>query len=296
MKFLFYIIFSSVVLLASEDVEHSQEGFVKKNFLEDSHKRTSWIHSVGMLVSYFDDGSITQGYAVLLRNGYFLTASQVVNNQEKYPKSVYVKMQDDSAKPLICIAKLQVRAIDKQKGLALLKTVGYTDDYCEERPQSFYHKRIYDLYAINPFLYRVGTYVVEKIQYFNTVDFFYPTIKKQYSFSVGKISKAKKVTYFDENFKQDIFYAYTIEQKLDLQKELGKPFFDSKNHFVGLYTLTGYSKDPVVVSDNFIKSFLCSLQADFELSTWDKKDCKIFQDNLIDNIKSIVKKPLLNKK
>lgn len=295
MKFFAYIIFVVVMLFASEDITSSQEKFVKKDLLEDNYQKTPWIHSVGMIVSYFDSGSITQGYAVLLKNGYFLTSSRVIYDQESYPKNIYVKMQDDSAKPLICIAKLQVRAIDEQKGLALLKTIGYTDDYCEERPQSFYHKRIYDFYAVNPFLYRVDTYVVEKNQNFDEVDFFYPMIKKQYSFNVEKVSKAKKNTYFDKNFKQDIFYAYILDQYLDIQKELGKPFFDSKNRLVGIYTFTQYDKEPVVISDNFIKSFLCSLQADFELSTWNKKDCKAFQENLISNIKGIVKKPSSNK-
>lgn len=288
MRFFCLVWIAFVVLFASENIEQS-DLYKKKDNLQKEQAPSSWIHSVGMIVSYFDNGNMTQGYGVLLKEGYFITASNLVYNHQEYPKDIYVKMQDDSAKPLICVAKLQVKAIDEQKGLALLKTVAYTDDYCKERGQSFYHKRIYELYSLNPFLYPVNTFFIDSVQNFEDFGFLYPNIGKQYTFSVNKIIKARKITYFDKNFKQNIFYAYLPENNLDQQRELGKPFFDAKNVLVGLYAVTSYEKEAVIVNSNFIKSFLCSLQADFELSTWNKEDCRNFQQNLLKNMESITK-------
>lgn len=253
----------------------------------NDEKPPVWVHSIGLLTVYFDDGTLKQGFGSLLRDGHFITTADLVQNGKDFPKNIYVKMQDDSAKPLICVAKLEISALDTQKGLALLKTISYTDEYCNVRDESFYHKRIFDLYYLDIFAHRVPmniAYDISKPEMNEKMLF--PLIKGQYTFSANSINKQKRLFYYDKDLKKDLFYAYGIARNFDVK--MGNPFFDEKGNLVGIYTRTAYYNEPVIVHENIIKSFLCNLQADFKLYTWNERDCKIFQYNLIENMKDIV--------
>ena len=114
----------------------------------------------------------------------------------------------------------------------------------------------------------------------------FPLIKGQYTFSSNSINKQKHLFYYDKKLKRNLFYAYGIARNFDVK--MGNPFFDEKGNLVGIYTRTAYYNEPVIVHENIIKSFLCNLQADFKLYTWNERDCKIFQYNLIENMKDIV--------
>lgn len=253
----------------------------------NDEKPPVWVHSIGLLTVYFDDGTLKQGFGALLREGHFITTADLVQNGKDFPKNIYVKMQDDSAKPIICVAKLEISALDTQKGLALLKTISYTDEYCNVRDESFYHKRIFDLYYLDIFAHRVPmniAYDISKPEMNEKMLF--PLIKGQYTFSANSINKQKHLFYYDKKLKRNLFYAYGIARNFDVK--MGNPFFDEKGNLVGIYTRTAYYNEPVIVHENIIKSFLCNLQADFKLYTWNERDCKIFQYNLIENMKDIV--------
>ena len=323
MRLIFAAIFCFSFLLASEDVSaideahnpntptsqtpNSKDASNPQNSLEsvDSHKASSyprekipeektasWIHSIGLLIAYFEDGDLKQSYGTLLDDGYFITTATLVNSKQEYPKSIYVKMQDDSAKPLICVAQLQLQAVDDERGLALLKTIGYTDDYCTPRPQSFYHERIYKLYSLDIFARPVRVFGIPSDGQDDKNELFYPLVRDRYSFSIGSMGGFSRVYYYDKKLKKDIFYGYAFQQEFEDSLELGKPFFDKYGKFVGIYSLTQHHDKPMLVDDSVVRSFLCNLQADFKLSTWKEKDCRSFQNNIITNIRDIAEKPL----
>ncbi|MFC3846976.1 hypothetical protein ACFOPX_00285 [Helicobacter baculiformis] len=106
-----------------------------------------WIYSSVFLTAYFGDGHYKQGYGLLLQNGHYLTASSLVFDNGLYAQVIMAKMQDDSAPMLICVAKLHVKAIDRNRGLSLLATHVFTNDFCQNRPESYYHARIYKKYG-----------------------------------------------------------------------------------------------------------------------------------------------------
>lgn len=106
-------------------------------------KNNDWIYGTAVITTTFLDGAIKRSYGILLRDGLYLTSANMVYNKNIYPRTSYAMMQDDSTPPFICIAKLSVKALDLQRGLAVLETSEYTDAYCNVREKSFYHDRIY---------------------------------------------------------------------------------------------------------------------------------------------------------
>ncbi|RDU70335.1 hypothetical protein [Helicobacter brantae] len=102
-----------------------------------------WIYGTAVITTTFLDGSIKRSYGILLRDGMYLTSANMVYNQNVYARASYAMMQDDSTPPFLCVAKLSIKALDLQRGLAVLETAEYTDAYCNVREKSFYHDRIY---------------------------------------------------------------------------------------------------------------------------------------------------------
>lgn len=102
-----------------------------------------WVYGTAVITTTFLDGSIKRSYGILLRDGMYLTSANMVYNQNVYARASYAMMQDDSTSPFLCVAKLSIKALDLQKGLAVLETTEYTDAYCNVREKSFYHDRIY---------------------------------------------------------------------------------------------------------------------------------------------------------
>ena len=291
-KILSCLLLITYLSFASEDVDNTinpplpQKKLEPQSLLQSSNNNP-WVHSVGLINVYFGDGTLSQGFGALLKDGFFITSADLVFKNGYFPNKIDVKMQDDSAKPLICIANLEVKAIDEEKGLALLKTQNFTDEYCHIRSESFYHKRIYELYYLDIFSHRVPMNIAYDISKQDIQKkLFFPTILKQYSFDTQSIESEKRLFYFDPQREKNLFYALGIEKNSNIK--IGNPFFDEQGNLIGIYTQTKYYRDPVIIHENIIKSFLCNLQANFKLDTWNKKDCKLFQDNLIENIKDIV--------
>lgn len=106
-------------------------------------KNQKWIYGTSVITTTFLDGSIKRSYGVLLKDGLFLTSANMVYDKNIYPRESYAMMQDDSSIPFICVAKLSIKALDLQRGLAILETSSYTDMYCNPEQKSFYHDRIY---------------------------------------------------------------------------------------------------------------------------------------------------------
>ncbi|MDU7692870.1 MAG: hypothetical protein E7K04_01305 [Helicobacter sp.] len=285
---LLFFAFSQVI--GSEDVNLADD--VAKNAPKSlgNHdyspkKPPIWVHSVGQIVSYFDDGILTQGYAALLQNGFFITSSDLVrkDNMDFYPHKIELKMQDDSANSLICIANLEVRAINDFQGIALLSTKSYTDSYCKPMEKSFYQARLYDLFFID--LFRGVS--VEKTQKLNLL---YPDIKRKFSFEVSEISDARSISYQDTKTKENVIFGY-FSKNLDLQKpKFGTPFFTESGNLAGIFVKTARYNYPIILNDSEIKRFLCNIKTDVNLGFWTDEDCLSFQQNVIKNLEDLIKK------
>lgn len=129
------------------DLQHSKQNAGRK---ELSFTKT-WIYGTAVITTTFLDGSIKRSYGVLLRDGMFVTSANMVYDKNVYARVSYAMMQDDSSIPFICVAKLSIKALDLQKGLAILETLEFTDMYCKPREKSYYHDRIYSGYWVDVF-------------------------------------------------------------------------------------------------------------------------------------------------
>lgn len=201
-------------------------------------KEYGWIKSVGLLMVGFDDGAFKSGFGVLLPKNTILTSAELAQNGSAYPRYIYLKMRDESAGNLICIASLNLKAMDKAKGLALFEIANYTDDYCNIRSKSVYHADILNNNA----------YKNLAKQQQNTHDFY--TVTTHF----GNPSIAK----------------YNIKSRRDLKIDsharhsivFGRPFFSKSGDFLGIATMVKSEIRPVVVSKNEVKDFICSLKKD----------------------------------
>lgn len=265
-------------------------GFFTSGIALDSNQRKDqmgWVYSLGFLNVYFDDGTLKQGFGTLLKNGFFLTSSDLMSSGGALPKRIYVRMQDDSANSLMCVAYLEVRALDLDRGLALLQTLGFTDQNCNSRNESFYHKRIYDLYFVDLFAHSIPMDILHDSSDRNAKrKLYFPYFGKNYNFSIATMDTQGSVFFYDFNLKRYIFFGLKSSGNFDFL--MGSPFFDESGDLVGIYTDAKQSEGVVIVHRNVIKSFLCNIESDFKLYLWNVEDCRAFQRNIIDNIKDIV--------
>lgn len=130
-------------------------GMIQENLAKEEDveiiKNQKWIYGISVITTTFLDGSIKRSYGVLLKDGLFLTSANMVYDKNIYPRESYAMMQDDSSIPFICVAKLSIKALDLQRGLAILETSSYTDMYCNPERKSFYHDRIYSKHWVDVF-------------------------------------------------------------------------------------------------------------------------------------------------
>lgn len=214
---------------------------VQKNF--------PWIRSVGLVMVSFDDGSFRSGFGLLLPQNLFLTSAELGHNASAYPKNILLKMRDESAGNLICLAELRLKAIDKVQGLSLFEVSGYTDDYCNLRSQSYYHNKILTKNA----------YDIAKSKPVRTNDYYTVTT----TFNAPNISL---ITRKNTN-------------KLPIKNEqkviFGRPFFSKDGELLGMATLPSNAISPVIVSHKDIKNFLCSLdKSGFFVSGYVQELCR----------------------
>ncbi|WP_104692599.1 hypothetical protein [Helicobacter felis] len=185
-----------------------------------------WIYSSVFLTAYFDDGHYKQGYALLLPNGHYLTASTLVFDRGMYAQTIMAKMQDDSAPMLICVARLRVKAIDHNRGLALLSTHVFTNDGCQIRPESYYHARIYRKYAQNPLEQTASP----------TFPLYYPQVNPKNAFQIQALSASLK----------------------SIKIPYGRPLFGANGVFAGL--ISANERNAWVIKKETILSFLKTLK------------------------------------
>lgn len=215
---------------------------VQKNF--------PWIRSVGLVMVSFDDGSFRSGFGLLLPQNLFLTSAELGHNASAYPKNILLKMRDESAGNLICIAELRLKALDKVQGLSLFEVSGYTDDYCNLRSQSYYHSKIlthnaYDIASTKPV---------------RTNDYY--TVST--TFNAPNISV---FTFTDTQRRLPIKDAFKIS--------FGRPFFTKDGQLLGMTTIPRNATAPVIVSYKEIKDFLCSIdKSGFYVSSFVQDLCR----------------------
>lgn len=210
-----------------------------------------WIYSTGIIESTFSNGLFKKGFGVLLENGLFLTSSEILYSRDSVPKEIFIKMQDDKTKNIICVAKLQLKALDLDAGLALLKISQSVDEYCHARTQSYYQDRIYKKYSINAF--KSNKKMPEQ------TNAFYPYLHKSYTFVPYSVVLDKLAFYRDYDLKEDTIYGYEIQQESYEEYTYGRAFFDENGDFMGILSKIGYGFTPVFVNRAVVQDFLCDI-------------------------------------
>lgn len=253
------VFISHIALMASEDVLDDGDGSIETevtprvDFSPQSSKAFNWIYSTVIITVYFDDGSYRQGFGMLLKDGFYLTSSELTYNAGLYPKKIFAKMQDDSAKPLICVAKLQLKAMDSDKGLALLKTSSFTDDYCNTRSESYYHKRIYEKYWKNVFSNIPTKKLILGGLYF-------PILEDTDTFGVRRTIPLKEESYYDYSLEKEVFYGYSLPLNSYQRFTFGKPYFNKDGEFLGIFSITAQSYLPALIKKEIVQDFICELK------------------------------------
>ncbi|BEG57599.1 hypothetical protein NHP21005_12870 [Helicobacter sp. NHP21005] len=177
------------------------------------HQHTSlhlWIYSTVFLTAYFGDGHYKQGYGLLLQKGHVLTSAELAHDKGMYATTFTAQMQDDSAPILICVARLHIKAIDRNRGLALLNTRAFTNNSCQTRPESFYHARIYKRYAQN---------LLQAKSAARGLRVYYPKVGDNNAFEVRSLPE------------RHISHPLSSERETNAY---GRPFFNNTGVFVGM--------------------------------------------------------------
>lgn len=198
------------------------------------HSQYSWIKSIGLVMVSFDDGSFKSGFGVLLPDKMFLTSAELAHNASAYPKRILLKMRDESSENLICVAQLYLNLVDKTQGLALFKITDYTDDHCNIRNQSYYHKYMFENNAI-----KLTNMRAPSSSNFYTIESSFDDL----NVNVLRINDRKTLPIED---KKVIF---------------GRPFFNKNGDFLGLTTMTKNEIKPIIISQKEIKNFICSMRS-----------------------------------
>lgn len=247
---------------SQEKIAHEVQDFLAVQ------KQFPWIKSAGLVMVSFDDGSFRSGFGLLLPEQIFLTSAQLAHSAQAYPKNILLKMRDESAGNLICVAELRLKALDKILGLALFEVSGYTDDHCNLRSQSYYHSKILSQ-AYDITRHKIASKPAKTHEYYSvTTTFDNPNI------SVLTINGADKSTSNHANAKPQ-----TLPQKLPIEDEqpivFGRPFFTKSGSLLGIATMPNNAISPVIVGDREIKKFLCEIdKSGFAVADFVAKICR----------------------
>ncbi|WP_238700274.1 hypothetical protein [Helicobacter jaachi] len=222
----------------------------------------AWIYSTAIIESHFIDGSFKKGLATLLKNGFFITSSEVIYNGKITPKSIYVKMQDDMHENMMCVAQLHIKALDLDAGLALLKVAKSADSYCNARAQSYYHDRIYKRFGIDVFASNANIPLHTQA--------YYPYLNSMFVFSAQSLELAKFASYYDFESRKEQIYGFEIQRDSYEEYTYGRAFYDKNGVFLGIMSRVGVEYLPVFVNRSVIQDFLCDVQ-----------DKEIIHDNFV---------------
>lgn len=226
-------------------------------------KRFPWIKSVGLVMVSFDDGSFRSGFGLLLPEQIFLTSAELGHSAHAYPKSILLKMRDESAGNLICVAELRLKALDKILGLALFEVSGYTDDHCNLRSQSYYHSKILSQ-AYDITKHKSAPKSAKPRDYYSvTTTFNNPNISVLSIPSAGGDTGSAKSPAKTQPKNPQQKPLEKLPQKLPIEDEqrivYGRPFFDQSGSLLGIATMPNNAISPVIVGDGEIKRFLCGI-------------------------------------
>ncbi|PAF48508.1 hypothetical protein BKH46_00970 [Helicobacter sp. 12S02634-8] len=240
-----YAMHDSISLLTPTDLAHLDTS---------SHfsQAFRWIYSTVFITAYFGDGTLKEGFALLLKDGFYLTSSELTFTEGLYPQKILARMQDDSAKPLICIAQLQLKALDSTKGLALLKTSAFTDDYCNTRPESYYHKRIYEKYAQAIFSPTPTKKLI-------LGGLYYPVLQDSDTFGIRRTIPIKEESHYDGTLAKKVSYGYSLPNTSGQAPIFGKPYFNKDGEFLGIFSIAS-SSVPILIKKEIIQEFICNLK------------------------------------
>ncbi|WP_240328798.1 hypothetical protein [Helicobacter suis] len=217
-----------------------------------------WIYSTVFLIAYFKDGHYKQGYGLLLQNGHVLTSSELAYDKGMYATTFVAKMQDDSGPMLICVARLRLKAIDRNRGLSLLNTHAFTNDYCQIRPESYYHARIYTKYGQD--------LLTKNSNPRKALQIYYPKISDQGTFEVGTFEVRTYKNILEKSHK-DINYSSQYLNYSDLHRIIrpllkdvyGRPLFNHQDEFIGM-AVSLPSQNNVFATKRVIQDFLLDLK------------------------------------
>lgn len=210
-----------------------------------------WLYSTAIVESLFVDGSFKRGFGTLLKNGFYLTSSEVVYNAKVMPKKIIVKMQDDLSANMMCVSQLSIKALDLDSGLALLKVSKMTDSYCQVRAKSYYQDRIFKHFGINVFASHASVAP-------HTLALF-PTLNDDFLFTFQSLRLEKAATYYDFDSRRERIYGFELQHKYE-EPIYGRAFYDDKGVFLGITSRAGVSYLPVFINRNVIQDFLCDMQ------------------------------------
>lgn len=231
----------------------------QKDIKRDIHPRDMkaailprWVYSTAIIETIFNDGSYKKGLGTLLENGLYITSAEVIYNGEVVPKHIYAKMQDDLSDNIMCVAHLNVKALDVDSGLALLKVSQFADSYCQSRPQSYYQDRIYKRFGVNVFAAKAA--IPQKTQAY------YPYLNSAYTFVPQMIKLDEFATYYDFSKQKERVYGFLIGRDAYEEFTYGRAFYDKNGIFLGIMSRVGVGYTPVFINRNVIQDFLCDIQ------------------------------------
>lgn len=212
----------------------------------------AWIYSTAIVEASFDDGSFKKGLGTLLKNGLYITSSEVVYNGRITPTKIYAKMQDDFNANMMCVAQLSVRAVDLDSGLALLKVAKSVDSYCQVREKSYYQDRIYKHFGIDVF----ASHASIKPH----TEAYYPYLDNEYIFTQHSLKLDKFASYYDFESRAEQVYGFEIGRDTYEEFTYGRAFYDKNGVFLGIMSRAGVGYLPVFINRNVIQDFLCDMQ------------------------------------
>ncbi|ANV97547.1 hypothetical protein BBW65_01415 [Helicobacter enhydrae] len=208
---------------------------------EEYVQNQSWLYGTSVITTIFLDGSIKRSYGILLRDGIFLTSANMVYSEEIYARASYAMMQDDSSIPFVCVAQLSIKALDLQRGLAILETSAYTDTYCNPRPKSYYHDRLYSKYWIDVF---DNVLTPQGVVYSPTISELNSFMSKR---TIVENEDLNKLTMLETNDFKGYKYSY------------GKGFYTRDGKLIGILA-SDLNGGPKFVQADDIAHFMCELQ------------------------------------
>lgn len=211
----------------------------------------SWIYSTAMVETLFNDGSLKRGFGTLLKNGFYLTSSEVIYNGRATPARIHAKMQDDLTSNLMCVSQLSLKALDLDSGLALLKVSKSLDTFCRVRSETYYQDRIYKRFGVDVF---TSSQLVspQTLTYYPYLDGMYMLMPQSIEF--GQLASHRM------HLGNEPTSGFNIKESFYEDFVYGRAFYDGNGVFLGIASRAGAGYLPMFINRFVIQDFLCDVQ------------------------------------